>query len=104
MLANIKVDFVERKLKAKVIESNFYKEIFIIIGKDFLDMFGAWDGVMVAGELLSPCWGKYLDDNLDGLPYWMAQVKYKTVNKDRLTECLEQMERVMAYHERRIRN
>jgi hypothetical protein len=104
MLADIKTDFVERKLNAKVVDSNFYEELFIFIGKDFLDMFQVRDGVVVAGELLSPCWGKYLDDNLDGLPYWMAEVKYKTVNKDRITECLEKMDKAMDRHDRRIRN
>src|SRR5665647_1862753 len=98
MLANIKTDFVERKLKAKVVDSHFYQKIHVFIGKNFLDMFGAGDGVIVAGELLSPYWGKYLDDNLDGLPYWMAQGKYKTVHKDPLTECAEQMDKAMAYH------
>ena len=103
-LFDIKVDFLERKISAQVFDLDSYDVVLIFIGKDFLDMFEARDGVIVAGELLSPSWGKYLDDNLDGLPYWMAQVKYKTVNRDRLTKCVEQMDKAMAYHERRIKN
>ena len=104
MVASIKTDFVDRKIRARVVDSRFREELFIFIIRDFLDMFQARDGVVVAGELLSPNWGKYLDDNLDRLPCWMAEVKYKTVNKDRLTECLEEMDKGIAYHERRIRN
>ena len=76
-----------------MVDSHFHEEIFIFIRKDFLDMFQVQDGVVVAGELLSPNWGEYLDDNLDGLPCWMAEVKYKTVNKGRLTECVEEMDK-----------
>ncbi len=104
VLVGIKTDFVERKLNAKVIEGDFCQEAFIFIAKDFLDMFEVRDGVIVGGELLSPCWGKCLDDNLDTLPYWMAQVEYKTVNRNRLGECLEQIEKATAHHKRRIRN
>ena len=103
-LASIETDFVERKLNAKLVDSYFYDELLILIRRDFLDMFEVRDGVMVGDELLNPCWGKYLDDNLDGLPYWMAQVKYKTLNKDRLGECVEQMDKAMDYHERRLKN
>ena len=104
VLADIRTGFVERKLDAKVVDSHFHDQLLIFIRKDFLDMFQALDGVVVAGELLSPNWGNYLDDNLDGLPCWMADVKYKTVDRDRGTECAEKMDRVMAYHERRVRN
>ena len=69
-----------------------------------LEMAEARDGLIVGGELLGPYWGKYLDDNLDGLPYWMTQVKYKTVNKDRPSESLEEIEKAMAHLERRIKN
>jgi len=104
VLAGIETDFVERKLDGKVVDSHVGEESFIFIRRDFLDMFEVRDGVIVGGELLGPYWGKYLDDNLDGLPYWMGQVKYKMLNKDRLGECVEQMDKAMAYHERRIRN
>jgi len=104
VLAGIETDFVERKIDSKVVDSHFHDEIFIFIRRDFLDMFEVRDGVNVGGELLSPCWGKYLDDNLDGLPYWMTQVKYKTVDKDRPSESLEEIEKAMAYLERRIKN
>ena len=67
-------------------------------------MFQVQDGVVVAGELLSPIWGKYLDDNLEGLPGWMSDVKYKTVNKGCLTESMEEVDKGFAYLERRIRN
>lgn len=104
VLADIRTGFVERKLDAKVVESHSHEGILIFIRKEFLDMFRVQDGVAVAGELLSPNWGGYLDDNLDRLPCWMAEVKYRTVDKDRGIECVEEMDRVMAYHERRIRN
>ncbi len=104
VLVGIETDFVERKLNAKVVEGDSYKEAYIFIAKDFLDMFDVREGVTVGGELLSPCWGKCLDDNLDTLPYWMAQVKYKKVNRNRLGECLEQIEKAIVHHKRRNRN
>ena len=104
MLAGVKTDFVERKITARVVDSFYHEELFIFIKKDFLDLFQVQDGVVVAGELLSPTWGKYLDDNLEGLPAWMADVKYKTVSKARHTESIEEMDRGFAYQERRIKN
>ena len=104
VLATMKPDLIERNLTTEVFESDFNGEIFIFIRKDFLDMFQVQDGVVVAGELLSPTWGKYLDDNLDRLPYWMAEVKYSTADKERGTECIEEMDKVMAYDKRRVRN
>jgi len=104
VLAGIETDFVERKLDGKVVDGHSYEESFIFIRRDFLDMFEVRDGVMVGGELLSPYWGKYLDDNLDGLPYWMTQAKYKALNKDRMSESLEEIEKAMAYHEARVKN
>jgi hypothetical protein len=75
MVAEIKAEFVERKVMARLVDNHIQDQILIFIRKDFLDMFRAQDGVAVADELLSPSWGKYLDDNLEGLPAWMADVK-----------------------------
>jgi hypothetical protein len=104
MLAGIETDFAERKVRATIIDSYFHEQLLIFIRKDLLDMFQAQDGVAVAGELLSPGWGKYLDDNMEGVPGWMSDVKYKTVNKGRLTESMEEVDKGFAYLERRIRN
>ena len=103
-LFDIKVDFTERKINAQVFDLDSYDVVLIFIGRDFLDMFHAQDGVIVGDEPLSPRWGKYLYDNLDGFPYWVSQVKFKTVERNRLIECLNQMDRAMAYQKRRIRN
>jgi len=103
-LSDIKVDFLERKISAQVFDLDSYDVVLIFIGKDFLNMFHAQDGIIVADEPLSPRWGKYLYDNLDGFPYWVAQVKYKMVERNRLIECLNQMDRAMVYLRRRIRN
>ena len=67
-------------------------------------MFEVKNGIIVVDEFLSPPWGKYLYDNLDGFPYWVSQVKFKTVERNRLNKCLDQMDKAMAYHRRRIRN
>ena len=104
LFPKIERDFVESKINAQVFEDHSYKEILILIGKDFLDMFDTRDRVMVTDEFLSPQWGKYLYGNFESLPYWMAQVKYKTVEKSRLFECLDQLEKAMDYHKKRIRN
>ena len=103
-LFDIKVNFLERKISAQVFDLDSYDVVLIFIGKDFLDMFHAQDGITVADEPLGPRWGKYLYDNLDGFPYWVSQVKFKTVERNRLIECLKQMEKAMAYYKRRIRN
>ena len=103
-LFDIKVDFLDRKINAKVFDLNSYDVILIFIGKDFLDMFHAREDIVVADEALSPMWGKYLYDNLDGFPYWIAQVRYKTVERNRLIECLYQVGKAIDYHQRRIRN
>jgi hypothetical protein len=80
LLSHIKIHFTERKINAKVMESHPNGKILILIGKDFLDMFEVKDRIIVADEFLSPGWGNYLYDNLDGFPYWVAQVKYETVH------------------------
>ena len=103
-LFDIKIDFTERKINAQVFDLDSYNVVLIFIGKDFLEMFEPRDGINVAGELLSPHWGKYLYSNLDGFPYWVAHVRHKKVERNRLIECLNQMDRAMAYHKRRIRN
>ena len=104
MLADIRIDFVERKINAKVIDNHSYGKILVLIRKDFLEMFEVKNGIIVVDEFLSPPWGKYLYDNLDGFPYWVSQVKFKTVERNRLNKCLDQMDKAMAYHRRRIRN
>lgn len=104
LLSHIKIDFTEKKINAKVMEYHPNGNILVLIGKDFLDVFEVKDGIIVANELLGPCWGKYLYDNLDGFPYWVSQVKYKTVERNRLIECLDQMDKAMECHKRRIRN
>jgi hypothetical protein len=103
-LFDIKADFLERKISAQVFGLDSYDVVLIFIGKDFLDMFHAQDCIIVADEPLSPCWRKYLYDNLDGFPCWVAQVKYKMVERNCLIECLNQMEKAMAFHRRRIKN
>ncbi len=103
-LFDIRIDFIERKINAQVFDLDSYDVVLIFIGKDFLDMFHARDGIIVADEPLSPSWGKYLYDNLDGFPYWVSQVKFKTVERNRLHKCLDQMDKAMVYHRRRIRN
>jgi hypothetical protein len=104
LFLQIEDGFSERKLNAQVFETQAGEEILILIGKDFLDMFDARDGLMVADEFLSPRWGKYHHDNLDRLPYWVARVKYKMVDKSQLYECLERLAKAMEYHKRRTRN
>lgn len=103
-LFGIEVDFIERKINAQVFDLDSYDVALILVGKDFLDMFHTQDGIIVADEPLGPTCGKYLYDNLDGFPYWVAQVKYKTVERNRLIKCLQQMDRAMVYHTRRIKN
>ena len=61
VLADIRTGFVERKLDAKVVDSHFHDQLLIFIRKDFLDMFQALDGVVVAGELLSALAHKFGD-------------------------------------------
>jgi len=100
----IEIAFTDRKINAQVLDLNSYDVVLILIGKDFLDMFRTQDGIIVAGEPLSPTWGKYLYENLDGFPYWVAQVKYKTEERNRLIKSLNEMDRAMAYHRRRIKN
>ena len=103
-LFDIKVDFTDRKINAQVFDLDCYDVVLIFIGRDFLDMFEPRDGIIVAGEFLSPYWGEYLYSNLDCFPYWVAHVRHKTVERNRLTECLNQMNKAMDYHKKRIRN
>ena len=103
-LFDIKIDFTEMKINAQVFDLDSYDLVLIFIGKDFLEMFEPRDGINVAGEFLSPHWGGSLYSNLDGFPYWVAHVRHKTVERNRLIECLNQVDRAMAYHKKRIRN
>jgi hypothetical protein len=72
-------------------------EIDVVVRRDFLEKFSMSDRILVADEILGPCWGRPLYGNVDGMPYWVTRVRYRKSTRGRIISCLSELEKACQY-------
>jgi hypothetical protein len=66
--------------------------IIVVLRQAFLDAFDPCEGIYVGDEPLGPGWGDPFVEDVDGWPFWVAEIRWKRIPREYLVDTLKEVQ------------